>query len=142
MDVQFGRGLASQMSVCPAGDQIGHLLWRILNGELPKNPPKVFTMLIGTNDLTAADCNMNETELLATIPGIQYRSGLSPGCSHHPFAWEWQLLCIVLWQSTALLSACLDSKCCPIFSFCGKCGCYLGTPCQSYDCKLCIRHKD
>ena len=56
-----------------AGDQIGHLWWRILNGELPKKPPKVFTMLIGTNDLTAADCNMNETELLATVPGIQYR---------------------------------------------------------------------
>lgn len=30
-------------------------------------------MLIGTNDLTAADCNMNQTELLATIPGITYR---------------------------------------------------------------------
>ena len=56
-----------------AGDQIGHLWWRILNGELPKKPPKVFTMLIGTNDLTAADCNRNETELLATVPGIQYR---------------------------------------------------------------------
>lgn len=56
-----------------AGDQIGHLWWRILNGELPKKPPKVFTMLIGTNDLNAADCNMNETELLATVPGIQYR---------------------------------------------------------------------
>ena len=30
-------------------------------------------MLIGTNDLNAADCNMNETELLATVPGISYR---------------------------------------------------------------------
>ncbi|CAK0785417.1 hypothetical protein CVIRNUC_008626 [Coccomyxa viridis] len=56
-----------------AGDQIGHLWWRILNGELPKKPPKAFTMLIGTNDLNAADCNMNETELLATVPGISYR---------------------------------------------------------------------
>ena len=61
-----------------AGDQIGHLWWRILNGELPKKPPKVYTMLIGTNDLTAADCNMNETELLATVPGISYRCESPP----------------------------------------------------------------
>lgn len=61
---------------CLTGDQIGHLWWRILNGELPKKPPKVFTILIGTNDLTAADCNMNQTELLLTVPGILHRSVL------------------------------------------------------------------
>lgn len=54
-----------------AGDQVGHLWWRILNGELPKEKqPRIFTMLIGTNDLNAADCNRNGTELLATVPGI------------------------------------------------------------------------
>lgn len=56
------------------GDQVGHLWWRILNGELPKvKQPKVYTMLIGTNDIFAADCNRNETELLATVPGIAER---------------------------------------------------------------------
>jgi len=50
---------------------VGHLWWRIMNGELPKvKQPRVFTMLIGTNDLNAADCNHNGTELLATVPGI------------------------------------------------------------------------
>lgn len=48
--------------------------WRILNGELPKvKQPKVYTVLIGTNDIFAADCNRNETELLATVPGIAER---------------------------------------------------------------------
>jgi hypothetical protein len=43
----------------------------MLNGELPQaQQPRVYTLLIGTNDLTAADCNRNETELLATVPGI------------------------------------------------------------------------
>ena len=74
--------MVAHISRWHAGDQIGHLWWRILNGELPKKPPKVFTMLIGTNDLTAADCNMNETELLATVPGIQYRWGVLLGCTH------------------------------------------------------------
>ena len=48
--------------------------WRVLNGELPiAKQPLVYTMLIGTNDLTAADCNQNETELMQTVPGIAAR---------------------------------------------------------------------
>ena len=39
-------------------------------------------MLIGTNDLNAADCNMNETELLATVPGISYRYKTLPKSAH------------------------------------------------------------
>ena len=39
-------------------------------------------MLIGTNDLNAADCNMNETELLATVPGISYRYKPLPKSAH------------------------------------------------------------
>ena len=62
------------MLVVHAGDQVGHLWWRILNGELPvAKQPRVITVLIGTNDLTAADCNRNETELLANVPGIAVR---------------------------------------------------------------------
>ena len=57
-----------------AGDQSGHLWWRVLNGELPAaRQPRLFTLLIGTNDLTAADCHRNETELLLTAPGIAAR---------------------------------------------------------------------
>ena len=53
---------------------MGHLWWRVLNGELPAvTQPRLFTMLIGTNDLTAADCHRNETELLLTVPGIAAR---------------------------------------------------------------------
>lgn len=66
-----------------AGDQVGHLWWRVLNGELPKvHQPRVFTMMIGTNDLNAADCNQNETELLAVAPGIADRraSPRKPTC--------------------------------------------------------------
>jgi hypothetical protein len=59
---------------CCAGDQVGHLWWRVLNGELPAvKQPRLLTMLIGTNDLTAADCHRNETELLLTVPGIAAR---------------------------------------------------------------------
>ena len=65
----------SEKATCfDAGDQVGHLWWRILNGELPvARQPLVYTLLIGTNDLTAADCNKNETELLAIVPGIAAR---------------------------------------------------------------------
>ena len=85
---------------CLTGDQIGHLWWRILNGELPKKPPKVFTILIGTNDLTAADCNMNQTELLLTVPGITHRSGLIFSFFQPP---PWPSLATVQDLITALL---------------------------------------
>lgn len=56
-----------------AGDQIGHLWWRLLNGQLPKMVmPKVAVVLIGTNDLFAeADCIANnETALVDSVNGI------------------------------------------------------------------------
>ena len=56
-----------------AGDQIGHLWWRLLHRQLPKMiMPKVAVVLIGTNDLFAeADCIANnETALMDSVNGI------------------------------------------------------------------------
>ena len=55
------------------GDQIGHLWWRLLNGQMPRAfMPKVAVVLIGTNDLFAeADCiASNETALEESVNGI------------------------------------------------------------------------
>ena len=50
-----------------AGDQIGHLWWRLLNGQLPTKPPKVAVVLIGTNDLYAmANCLGGSDDLLVS----------------------------------------------------------------------------
>ena len=63
-----------------AGDQTAHLWWRLLHGEVPLSTavhqgkaPRVAVVLIGTNDLGAADCHCNATELLAAAPGIVQR---------------------------------------------------------------------
>jgi len=63
-----------------AGDQTAHLWWRLLHGEVPlptavlqEKAPRVAVLLIGTNDLGAADCHRNVTELLAAAPGIVQR---------------------------------------------------------------------
>ena len=56
-----------------AGDQIAHLWWRLLHGQLPKMiMPKVAVVLIGTNDLFAeADCiTGNETALADSVNSI------------------------------------------------------------------------
>ncbi len=86
-----------------AGDQIGNLWWRLLHGELPVSEdtelssgkdggkaPRVVFVLIGTNDLGAADCHRNATELLEAVPGIVQRCvhGHSP---HHQLLSLWML---------------------------------------------------
>ena len=53
-----------------AGDQVGNLWWRLLNGEVPKKQPKAIVMLIGTNDLTADDCDQSQAASLAGVVGI------------------------------------------------------------------------
>ena len=91
-----------------AGDQIGNLWWRLLHGELPVSEdtelssgkdggkaPRVVFVLIGTNDLGAADCHRNASELLEAAPGIVQRCG-------HGHSPQYQLL--LLWM---LGSACL-----------------------------------
>ena len=61
--------------ICIAGDQIGHLWWRMLNGQLPRKPPKVAVVLIGTNDLYAvSECTQeSEIELVASVKDIRSR---------------------------------------------------------------------
>ena len=55
-----------------AGDQSGNLLWRIISGgEWPtQHMPKTVAILIGTNDLSYADCNDDEQEITDAAPGI------------------------------------------------------------------------
>ncbi len=56
-----------------AGDQIAHLWWRLLHGQVPeKIMPKVAVVMIGTNDLFAeADCIAdNSTALADSVDGI------------------------------------------------------------------------
>lgn len=52
----------------------------MLNGQLPRKPPKVAVVLIGTNDLYAvSECtNESETDLVASVKDI--RSRCSPLC--------------------------------------------------------------
>ncbi|KAK9818980.1 hypothetical protein WJX81_005038 [Elliptochloris bilobata] len=63
----FGFRYRSAMAAI-SGDQVGHLWWRMLHGELPAvNQPGVVVVLIGTNDLgAAADCEAaSEEDLVA-----------------------------------------------------------------------------
>ncbi len=55
-----------------AGDQSGNLLWRItMGGEWPTvHMPKTVYILIGTNDLTFADCNEDSQEIKDAAVGI------------------------------------------------------------------------
>lgn len=49
---EFGR--IRSLCLAISGDQTQHLLWRLMNGELPAAlRPKVFVILIGTNNLGA-----------------------------------------------------------------------------------------
>ena len=44
-----------------AGDQTGHLLWRLVHGEVPKRrQPMAAILLIGTNDLGQARRQRND----------------------------------------------------------------------------------
>lgn len=59
---------------------MAHLLWRLENGQLPKQPVKLFVILIGTNDLGAAGCVGPTTDRLEKeAAGVisRYRTSLS-----------------------------------------------------------------
>jgi hypothetical protein len=60
-----------------AGDQSANLEWRIFTGgEFPTiHMPKTVVILIGTNDLTYADCDDDQQEILDAAPGIVDRCG-------------------------------------------------------------------
>ncbi len=55
-----------------AGDQSGNLMWRLeTGGEFPTiHMPKTVVILIGTNDLTYADCHDDQQDILNAAPGI------------------------------------------------------------------------
>ena len=70
------RSAECWLSLLRPGDQISHLWWRLLHGQMPTvHMPKVAIVLIGTNDLFAeADCLANnETQLENAINGIYQR---------------------------------------------------------------------
>ena len=58
-----------------AGDQVGHLWWRVQNGEVPsRRHPKAVVVLIGTNDLTADDCLAKEQASVIAAEAVVSRS--------------------------------------------------------------------
>lgn len=57
-----------------AGDQVGHMWWRMLNGQVPeKQHPKAVVVMIGTNDLTADDCTALEAASIVAAKGVAIR---------------------------------------------------------------------
>lgn len=61
-----------------AGDQVAHVEWRLMNGEMPiRTGPRAFVLMIGTNDLGAASCYPGEAPLLQAVPGVTARSAPS-----------------------------------------------------------------
>lgn len=61
----------------PAGDQVGHLEWRLQNGDIPqRHHPKAAVIMIGTNDLGAAQgCSGGSAQkILETAEGVKSRS--------------------------------------------------------------------
>lgn len=57
-----------------SGDQIGHLWWRFLNGDIPvAKHPKAAVVLIGTNDMTADDCHQTEKASMRAVTGVVSR---------------------------------------------------------------------
>ena len=68
------KRLADIMS--SAGDQVGHLEWRLKNGDIPKaHHPRAAVIMIGTNDLGAAQgCSGGDPEkILETAQGVKSR---------------------------------------------------------------------
>ena len=52
----------------PAGDQVGHLWWRMLNGELPAaNHPGIVVILIGAHERAMRCPGLASSECLRTI---------------------------------------------------------------------------
>ncbi|KAK9829121.1 hypothetical protein WJX72_004014 [[Myrmecia] bisecta] len=66
----FGSYNADVMAI--AADQIEHLHWRLLNGEMPTvHPPRAAVVLIGTNDFEAAGrCGAGEQGMTAAADGV------------------------------------------------------------------------
>ncbi|KAK9834843.1 hypothetical protein WJX81_003076 [Elliptochloris bilobata] len=70
-----------------AGDDLANLWWRVgQGGEWPKvHLPKLAVLMIGTNDLSDADCLETEDALLGAVPGILARmNGVLVAISNAP----------------------------------------------------------
>eukprot|EP00884_Botryococcus_braunii_P006500 jgi/Botrbrau1/15851/Bobra.40_1s0035.1 len=75
-DRYFGSKYNKSAVLAVGGDQVGHLLWRLENGQLPRKPAKLFVLLIGTNDLGAVGCNGYSAEVIAEeAEGVIFRVG-------------------------------------------------------------------
>lgn len=65
---------------CFAGDQVAHLLWRLIHGDIPViHKPKLVVVMIGTNDLGAIDvCSSgNRSEIAHSAGGVIQRWDLA-----------------------------------------------------------------
>lgn len=55
------------------GDYTVNLQWRLNNGEMPGPAPRVALLYIGSNDLSAADCNNTAEGVSVAAPGVVAR---------------------------------------------------------------------
>ena len=83
--------------VTATGDQTGHLLWRIQNGETPDSDhqPAAAVILIGTNDLGVAVRPVKRGGLGVTDPtpcavgtAVRWLTCLDPVSSHAHHVWD------------------------------------------------------
>jgi len=76
-----------------AGDQIGHLWWRLLNGELPAvNPPGAVVVLIGARHAphAAASVAAALAALLRYMAGNgTSRTNKHPASANDSMRWHW-----------------------------------------------------
>lgn len=72
------KQMRSLLDGCLTGDQSANLEWRIMTGgEFPAiHMPKTVVILIGTNDLTYADCHDDQQEILDAVPGVVDRCAM------------------------------------------------------------------
>lgn len=67
----FGKYRSDVLAV--GGDQVGHLMWRLLHGDIPRrHHPQVALVMIGINDLgAAADCSQeNPSYITQAAAGV------------------------------------------------------------------------
>merc|ERR1711983_284230 len=77
-DKEDSGGKYNGLPLGVAGDTAPNVLWRIQNGELPSYlNPKVFWLLLGTNDLAIKQCS-EEVVLLGILRVIEELQSLRP----------------------------------------------------------------
>eukprot|EP00891_Asterochloris_glomerata_P007116 jgi/Astpho2/7116/Aster-07950 len=67
-DKYFNTKKQTATLLAVGADQVSHLRWRIMHGEIfEKQPPGVIVVHIGTNDLGAATCHGNKEHLVTAV---------------------------------------------------------------------------